>query len=100
MQFGFSLPENDHMPGGKHGFFVSHGDRVGKTTFKNVTAHSRVSFMSAPVVVQSGVIDNDRIELWGEGTLVDGLTMKNNAFIDQWARASPIGKRRAMILIP
>jgi hypothetical protein len=48
-----SSDHEDNGSGGEWGFFVSHGDHLGTTTFKNVIAHSKVSFMSAPVISSS-----------------------------------------------
>lgn len=78
----------DHLEngaGGAYDFFVSHGDRLGAIAFRNVTIRSKASFMSSPVTVTGGTVEGGRLELWGPGTVVDGVTFRNKAFIDQWA---------------
>jgi hypothetical protein len=66
--------------------FVSHGENQGLIEFANFTAMSKVSLMSAPVVFRGGLITgNGSIENWGEGVLIDGVTLKDNATIDLWA---------------
>jgi PKD repeat protein len=67
-------------------FFVSHGERQGLITFRNVTAQTKVSFMSQPVVIKGGtLLEGASIENWGPGILIDGVTLKDNTAIDQWA---------------
>ena len=71
--------------GGTYDFFVSHGERLGAIAFRNATIRSKASFMSSPVSVTGGSVEGGRLELWGAGTVVDGVTFRNDAFVDQWA---------------
>jgi hypothetical protein len=79
----------DHMEDGKGGqylTFVSHGDKQGLITMKNVTATNKISFMSGPVIVKGGTLkENASIENWGTGVLIDGVTLLDSSAIDQWA---------------
>ena len=68
--------------GGKWGFIVTHGDNVGSTALTNCTMHSGAAFMSSPVFIHGGTLDNDRVTSHGSGTVVEGVTFKNNAMID------------------
>jgi hypothetical protein len=66
--------------------FASHGDHLGRITVNNSTFLTKVSFMSAPVVVYHCTLKGDAsIENWGSGALIDGCTLLGSSAIDQWA---------------
>lgn len=84
----------EHMEdgnGGQYGFFVSHGERQGLITMKNFDASTKISFMSAPVVIKNGILrKNASIENFSEGALIDGITLLDSAAIDQWGAKGTI----------
>ena len=79
----------DHMEDGKNGlcpFFISHGPKQGALLISNADSVSKLSFMSAPVTIKGGVIrGTGSIENFGAGILIDGVTLLDNAAVDQWA---------------
>ena len=78
----------EHMEdghGGQSNMFVSHGDHLGLITMINSTARTKVSFMSAPVIVRATTLrENASIENFGVGVLIDGVTLLDSSAIDQW----------------
>ena len=72
--------------GGRNLTFVSHGDHQGPITLEDSTAETKLSFMTAPVVVRHVTLRGDAsVENWGAGAVVDGVTLLGSSAIDQWA---------------
>lgn len=72
--------------GDRYNFLDSHGDHMGALTFKNCAVQSKASFMLADVSIIGGTVyDHGSLELWGANTVVDGVTLKDNAAVDCWA---------------
>ena len=71
--------------GGQYPFFVSHGEKLGEILFQNVKANGKISVMSAPCRVVGGTLyGNGSFENFGAKVLIDGLTLKDSAAIDQY----------------
>ena len=71
--------------GGQSVMFVSHGDQVGLLTIKNSTLDLKISFMSAPVVVEHVTLQNNgTIENFGNGIRIDGCRLLGSSTIDQY----------------
>ena len=78
----------EHMEdghGGRSNMFVSHGDHVGLITMTNSVVTTKISFLSAPVVVKKMTLrETASIENFGVGVLIDGVTLLDSSAIDQW----------------
>jgi hypothetical protein len=71
--------------GGQCLFFVSHGDHQGSLLFSNCTVKTKLSVMSAPLLVKNCTFtDSSSVEIWGAGAIIDGCTFLNDACIDNW----------------
>ncbi len=76
----------DDGKGGQSLTFVSHGEQQGMIVFENSTAQTKMSFMTAPVVVKHvTLVKNASIENWGPGVVIDGVMLRDSSAIDQWA---------------
>jgi hypothetical protein len=84
----------DHLEngnGGQYLTFVSHGDHQGLITLQNAIIASKISFMTGPVVVKHTTLrESASIENWGDGVLIDGVTLLDSSAIDQWAKNGTI----------
>jgi hypothetical protein len=80
---------SDHAENGQGGFYAAfqcHGDHQGRLTFTNFHANSLVALQLGPATMKGGVLSRTaRLSNWGADILVDGMTFKDKAFMDQWA---------------
>lgn len=76
----------DDGKGGNYDFYDSHGDRLGAVIFKNTVSRSKIYVGGGTSFSMfGGTLLDGRVEIWVPGVVIDGVTFKNNAFIDQWA---------------
>ena len=83
-----------HMEDGKGGvnlMFVSHGDQQGLITIDGAISNTKMSFMTAPIVLKNLTIaENGSIENFGNGALIDGVRLLDSTAIDQYGSAGTI----------